>query len=89
MDSGKQGNMGKESDVCQYVVWQPEHCADTGGQRWVSARDWGGCRGVDFWMFLRSSSKDVVESTRRLATEVAIVGWLLLGMATVREITGL
>lgn len=37
-----------------------------------------------FGCFLRSTSKDVIE--RRLAT---IVGWLLVGRATDREVTGL
>lgn len=31
----------------------------------------------------------MVEGTRRLATEVAIVDWLLVGMVVVREVTGL
>ena len=59
------------------------------GQRWVSTRDWEDCHGVDFWMFLRRPSKDIIKCMRRLATEVAIVVWLLVGMATVRGVTGL
>lgn len=38
-------------------------------------------------MLLRSPSRDVVEGMRKLNTQIAVVGWLLLEMAIVRGLS--
>lgn len=71
--------MGKESEVCLCVVWQPHHCGDTAGKDGFLPGNGQAAVGLDVSLPKTCGRKD---------REAGHGGWIL-GMAMVGEVTGL